>query len=92
MIEIEQFRPLCIDQCSFQGYSSEYLTEDSQVLLAGTMEKMVNLLEDLVSNGLDREDVPAQDLMMVIANLIRYKCFLHCSTHHACNIYHLIVQ
>ena len=43
-----------------QGYSSEYLTEDSQVLLMQTMDSMVSLLQDLVSNGLDRDDVPAQ--------------------------------
>ncbi|XP_035828345.1 polycystin-1 isoform X2 [Aplysia californica] len=51
-------------------YSSEYLTEDSQVLIAGTMETMASVLQQSVNNGLDLDDVPTEDLLSVINNLI----------------------
>ncbi|CAL1530708.1 unnamed protein product [Lymnaea stagnalis] len=57
----------------FSGYSMEYLTEDSQLLMASTLITITQFLQSSVSSGrgLDRDEVPLEDLLTVIRNLIR---------------------
>ncbi|CAG5132501.1 unnamed protein product, partial [Candidula unifasciata] len=51
-------------------YRSEFLTEDSQKLLASTLQTLNAVLRRLISNGLAPDDVPLNDLLAVIRNLL----------------------
>ncbi|GFN79869.1 polycystin-1, partial [Plakobranchus ocellatus] len=51
-------------------YSVEYLTEDSQVLMMQTLASMLDLLQSTTNTGLDRGDVPTQDILGVLQNVL----------------------